>query len=326
MNTATAMSPLVVRYNHAENLKEESITKGKILFADFVTRYINRNNRPDHYKQSYLNLLNHISAYCELNQIESPYTNSVDIEFCEGFIAYLKAANMMQNTIKGHIEKLGAMLHKAVMYGYPINNTFREVKVPEEEASAVYFDTMEIARLYYYKGLTRFQQEIRDLFIVGCYTGLRYSDYSKLNESHFINHSTQIRIKTKKTGAVVQLPVQKFITEIMEKYGGQMPRAHCIQHFDRYIKLICHKVGFTDPVLYERTVGTQVVRKVLQKWEVISSHTARRSFATNAFLAGIQPFRIMLITGHRSEKSFFRYIRITREENALSLSNHRFFQ
>ena len=321
------MSPLVVQYNHAEILREESITKGKILFADFVTRYINRNNRPDHYRRSYTNLLSHISNYCEKYDISPLYTNSIDLEFCEGFIDYLRSdAMMMQNTIKGQMEKLGAMLHKAVLFGYPINNTFREVKVPEEEASAVYFDTMEIARLYYFKGLTRFQQEVRDLFIVGCYTGLRYSDYSVLNQSHFINHGTQIRIKTKKTGAVVQLPVQKFITEIMEKYGGQMPRAHCIQYFDRAIKHICQKVGFNEPVLFERTVGNEVVRKTLQKWEVISSHTARRSFATNAFLANIPPFRIMLITGHRSEKSFFRYIRITREENALSLSNHRFFQ
>ena len=105
-----------------------------------------------------------------------------------------------------------------------------------------------------------------------------------------------------------------------------MPKAPCIQHFDRYIKLICKKVGFDEDVLWERTIGNDVVRKTCKRYELVGSHTARRSFATNAFLSGIPPYRIMLITGHRSEKSFFKYIRITREENALTLSNHKFFQ
>jgi integrase len=232
----------------------------------------------------------------------------------------------MTNTVKGQIEKLSAMLHKAVLYGYPINNTFSEIKIKEEEPSAIFFDQIEIARLYYFKGLTRFQEQIRDLFIVGCCTGLRYSDYSRLEASHFINHLSQIQIKTIKTGTVVKLPVHRFVKEIWDKYNGSMPKSHCIQYFDRYIKLVCKEVGFDEDVLWERTVGTQVVRKVVKKYELIGSHTARRSFATNTFLAGIQPYRIMLITGHKSEKSFFKYIRITREENAITLLNHKFFQ
>lgn len=63
----------------------------------------------------------------------------------------------------------------------------------------------------------------------------------------------------------------------------------------------------------------------MEKWQVISSHTARRSFATNAYLAGIPVFRIMLITGHKTEESFFRYIRIGKAENARELAQHPFF-
>jgi integrase len=232
----------------------------------------------------------------------------------------------MQNTVRGMIERLHAMLQKAVNYGYPVNNTFREIMIPEEEVGMVFLDMTEITRIYYYDKLTKFQTAVKDLFIVGCLTGLRHSDYSMLTEANFINHGTQIRVKTRKTGAVVQLPVHPFVREIFEKYGRQMPKASCIQYFNLSLKKICRKIGINTPVNYERTVGLQVVRKICEKWQMIGSHTARRSFATNTFLAGIPAYRIMLITGHRSEKSFFKYVRITREENALALSGHRFFQ
>ena len=71
----------------------------------------------------------------------------------------------------------------------------------------------EITRIYYYERLTRFQEEIRDFFIIGCLTGLRYSDYSRLNESNIDRSTNTIRIKTQKTGAVVSIPMHKFVRE-----------------------------------------------------------------------------------------------------------------
>ena len=107
-------------------------------------------------------------------------------------------------------------------------------------------------------------------------------------------------------------------------YTLSKPRG--IQYFNKAIKVICKKVGINEPILWERTVGTGVVKKKLEKWEMVSSHTARRSFATNMFLQNVPTYRIMLITGHKSESSFFKYIRVTREENASTLQGHQFFQ
>jgi len=77
--------------------------------------------------------------------------------------------------------------------------------------------------------------------------------------------------------------------------------------------------------LYERTIGLKVVRKRMKKYELVSSHTARRSAATNMYLSGIPTARIMLLTGHTTEQSFFRYIRIEKEENANILAESIFF-
>ena len=183
----------------------------------------------------------------------------------------------------------------------------------------------EITRIYYYTGLTKKQEKIRDLFIVGCLTGMRYSDYSTLTSDN-IQKDIIIK-KTKKTGVTVHVPVHSYIKELLEKYNGELPKDISIQHFNRSIKTICKKIGLTDKVVFTRTVGHNVVTDTYEMWQVISSHTARRSVATNMYNSGrMKTLQIMLITGHTTEKNFFRYIKIGREENAKNISTDLFFR
>lgn len=299
------------------------------LFLSFVRSYLAKTHRSERYKKMYRNTIDHLVQFCNKNNIDldTLFTNSIGVEFCENFVHYLKEdRQLMINTVKGHSERLNAMLQKAVLYGHKVNNTYKEVSVSEEEVSAIFLSMTEITRIYYFQNLTKVEKEIKDYFIIGCLTGLRYSDYSRLNSNNFDKITNTIRIKTQKTGAVVSIPMHKFVREILQKYDYKLPPARCIQQFNKIIKRICKKVGINDPVLWERTVGTKVIIKELQKWELVSSHTARRSFATNMFLQNIPTYRIMMITGHKSESSFFKYIRVTREENAATLSGHLFFQ
>lgn len=98
-----------------------------------------------------------------------------------------------------------------------------------------------------------------------------------------------------------------------------------LQNFNDVIRRICKRAGIINDIHLEYTRGCDNVQKVVKKYELISSHTARRTAATNMYLAGIPVFRIMLITGHKSESAFYRYIRIRKEENAKELQNHAFF-
>jgi integrase len=117
------------------------------------------------------------------------------------------------------------------------------------------------------------------------------------------------------------------VNKILEKRNGEFPAYHkSQQNFNKAIKVMGRKAGVTGKLLLEYTQGKRVVRKSYKKYELISSHTARRSFATNAYLAGIPPARIMLITGHRTEQSFFKYICIQKQENAKVLAEHDFFK
>lgn len=312
----------ITNYQRETNLMIVSRNDGK-LFTEFIEEYINKCHRTDSYKQMYRIASNHITAFsCKVNL--SIYTDSLSEETLEEFVFYLQDdRKLMISTVKSIIERVKCMLQKASNAGYKVDGTFRDFNVHDEEIDSIFLSMTDIARIYYARGLTRKQSEIRDYFIIGCLTGLRYSDYSRLYPENF--NDGKIIIRTKKTKTPVQIPMHPFVKEILCKYNGVLPPGRCIQYFNKAIKEICKKIGFVELTPYERHIGLEFISVLKPKYELISSHTARRSAATNMFLVGIPTYRIMLLTGHKSENAFFRYIRITREENAVTLSGHQFF-
>ena len=309
--------------NYINDNHIDSPIRNKLL-VDFIMEMVNKKNKSISYKSQYKVLMKHVNDFSDKYDC-TIYTNSVTEDFIEDFIGYLRDKNMRNNTVKGLIEKIKAMTKKAGNYGYAVNRTFDEISVPEEDTCSIALSMNEITRIYYYTGLTKKQEKIRDLFIVGCLTGMRYSDYSTLTSDN-IQKDIIIK-KTKKTGVTVHVPVHSYIKELLEKYNGELPKDISIQHFNRSIKTICKKIGLTDKVVFTRTVGHNVVTESYEMWQVISSHTARRSAATNMYNSGrMKTLQIMLITGHTTEKNFFRYIKIGREENAKNISTDLFFR
>lgn len=187
---------------------------------------------------------------------------------------------------------------------------------------------------------------IRDLFVIGCVTGLRYSDYSRFGPGHV--QSGVINILTKKRDKKVFIPAHKYVMEILKRNKNEIPKPPTLRYFNMKLPEIGLKAGIRTSVMVEvleKVKGEpeyllvsdfidcadgpeqrKVVTKQIPKHDLITTHTARRSFATNAYLAGIPTARIMLITGHSTEKSFFRYIRIAAAQNANELKDHDFFK
>ena len=116
-----------------------------------------------------------------------------------------------------------------------------------------------------------------------------------------------------------------FVKEIIKKYNNNIPNGYCIQYFNKYLKLIIKKIRFNEELTF--TKGGKMVTDTKEQWELMSSHTARRSGATNMYLTGrMKTFEIMSLTGHTSEKNFFRYIKVTKEDIAKSISGDIFFR
>ena len=128
----------------------------------------------------------------------------------------------------------------------------------------------EITRIYYFIGLTRKQESIRDLFVVGCLTALRYSDYSTLTPDNFFDDYI-VKI-TKKTGKKVTIPLHDYVREVYKKYDGEISHGLSIQHFNRYLKIICQKVGLKDKITYTETRGGNLVTETKEKWADYNPH------------------------------------------------------
>lgn len=315
------MSVVHSRYDSPDrDAKNRSTRK---LFAEFIREYIGRSHRNDGYKRIYNCLVNHIDAYSKYLD-QDIYTSSFSEESLEEFVYYLQEhRNLMSSTVKGMIERTKSMLQKAFYAGHHVNMTFKGFIYRDEEITTVFLSMTEITRIYYHTLKKKNHDIVRDYFVIGCLSALRYSDYSRLGPENFVDRN--IAIKTKKTKKPVVVPMHPFVREILNKYDGILPKAFSIQYFNKTIKEVCREVGITDLVAYERHKGLNMISVVKQKCDLISSHTARRSAATNMFLAGISTLRIMKITGHNSEQIFMRYIRVSNEENALTLSAHQFF-
>jgi len=165
---------------------------------------------------------------------------------------------------------------------------------------------------------------VRDLFLIGCYTGLRFSDLSKLNKDNITVDNT-INITTLKTNQKVIVPIHPITKQIFEKYNYQLPREISNQKFNEYLKDVAKIAGIKELITTESTVGGFKVSHTTEKYNLVTSHTARRSMATNAFLMDMPSISIMKITGHKTESAFMRYIKMSAKDNAIKMQSHPFF-
>lgn len=315
-------------YNFSANRQpaysnQSSVEKRGIPFHEFAIAYLLKCRKTEKAKKCYRDAFRHFSIFCKMNNI-SPMTYDIGMEMMEDFVYYLRAtAKLMSSTVFNHIVRLKTLIKMASLSGYDIDYSYSSTKVKVDEHDVVTLDRDEITQLYVYKGLTKSEEIVRDLFIIACMTALRFSDFSRLKEENFIDN--QIQIKTQKTGTLVIIPQSKYVRALLRKYNYQLPKCPCIQHFNKVIKNVCKKAGIIAKVPYERTVGLDRISEMVEKWKRIGSHSGRRSAATNMFLAGIPALRIMKITGHKTEEAFMRYIGLSKEENAAVLAGNMFF-
>lgn len=233
------------------------------------------------------------------------------------------------NYVGALLKDFKLLLRQSHGEGMHANTVFmhRDFKRLVEEVDNVYLSTQELTQLYKLDLSNNPRLDrIRDLFLVGCYTGLRFSDFSELRPENITHQGSMVTRTTAKTGERVSIPLNPNILAILKKHEGIPPRTITNQRMNIYLKELCKLAGFVERIELGRTKGGVRQIRVLQKWELVTTHTARRSFATNAFLAGLPTVSIMKITGHKSESVFMRYIKIPSGQNALLMLEHAHFQ
>ena len=278
--------------------------------------------------KGYRTTLNHLLNYQQEQDIMLEI-NNIDMDFYGDLTKYFHHQNYSTNTVGKHVKNIKVFMKEAFNRGLTENTIFQNEKfrVVEEETDHIYLNDDELLLIYNLDLIEKQGLEkVRDLFIVACYTGLRFADLRQLKQENFTDDERFIRIKTQKTGEPVVIPLHWTIKEILKKYSGELPSIISNQKMNKYLKDIGTLAELNQTVSISITKGGMRVDRNYQKYELITVHTARRSFATNMFINEVHPLRIMKITGHRTEKAFLKYIKISQEENAKLLEKHPYFQ
>ncbi len=272
---------------------------------------------------SYRTLRRYARTYDHLREYERQQGVFLDFDdinqmFAEGFVAYLQSLNQATNTIGNKIKCVKTLMRNAYEQGYTTNTRFQYIKGQAEESDNVAL-TREELRLIADLDLTDNLRlaRTRDVFLVGCWTGLRFSDVGRLRKEH-IGGDGIITITQAKTDDKVCIPLHPLVREILERYDYQLPIISN-QKFNDYVKEVCKLAGIDTPFIKSITRGGKRQSAIYPKWQLVSSHTARRSFATNLYLAGFPTISIMSVTGHRTETAFLKYIKVSKAEHARKL-------
>lgn len=246
----------------------------------------------------------------------------ITIDFYSDFTAYLQTLDLSLNTIGHKIQTLKIWLNEASDKGINTNKQYKNqrFKVTTERTDSVYLSVTELEKIYETDCQSERLNRVRDLFLIGAFTGLRFSDFTSITKDN-IKNST-IHIEQHKTGGKVTIPLHRIVLEIWRKYGEKLPQPISNQKFNDYIKEVCRLAGIEETEQKNITKGGMRIRQTFKKYELVTSHTARRSFATNLYLSGFPAISIMQITGHRTEKAFMAYIRVTSEQHAELLRTH----
>ena len=247
---------------------------------------------------------------------------SISYEFYTKFIVFCHSKNYKQNTIGKTINTLKFVMRTAFREKIHKNEIFKdkEFKGVTEDVDNIYLTIDELQALYKLDlSNDKAKERIRDLFLIGCYTAQRFSDYSRFRPEHIkttANGTKVIDIVTKKTKQRVIIPfIFPELDILLKKYDYCSPKIY-EQDLNEQIKKIGDTAGINDDIIIAEKKDGRMIETVHKKHDLIKTHTARRSGATNLFKMGYTPLEIMKITGHTSEVTFLKYIKVSKEENA----------
>lgn len=263
--------------------------------------------------------------------------NDINMDFYYAYTAWLKKKKYSVNTVGKCVKELKTVMACAESEGHHTNHMWRDKKFKGTriEVDSIYLTREDLDKIMAVN-LSKYPagyEQARDIFMIGVWTAQRVSDYNNIKKEDFSTLTknvmreeedpnepgnkiawiekqeiTYVNIRQQKTGAKVSIPCNSQLKAILEKYDYQAP--HLVdQVINRYIKEIAQAAGLTQLVEIETTKGGTPKKEKVEKYKLIHTHTARRTGATLMYLAGLDLYDIMKVTGHTSPKMLKKYIK-----------------
>ena len=256
INDNTTPTPQLLKDNLNAVLANKQTSSRTTLFEFINTLIKNSTKKPGtilHYKQSF-RLLKEYSSFIKRN-IDF---DDINLNFYESYINYLRERGYSENTIGGYIKHIKVFMNEAFDRKLTNNIEYksRRFKILSETTDKIYLNLGEIEKIYALDLSKKSTLEnVRDLFVIGCYTGLRFSDLTQITPNDFINNETQLKVKTEKTGNYVVIPLHKTVKDILKKYNGQIPTALSNPKMNLHLKTIARMARLNDKINISLTKG-----------------------------------------------------------------------
>ncbi len=303
----------------------KSVNEQNIL--DLVNLFIEKRKNNDLFEATHTRpfseraIKNYISTYNHLEEFyaSTKYMNTIEAfqtdRFWENLRSYLNKKDLHANTVAGHCKVLKVFGRWAIKENLMPSYDFSIWKARKEETPLFALDDAELRvlsdiNLNHYPKL----RNVRDVFLLQCYTGLRYSDLCRLKTEDFDLENGEIHVKTQKTEASVTIPIIPPLRELLLEYQDIPFHFISLQKYNSYLKQIGEMAELNGKAKLIRYEQGKAVETPYRKAELLSSHCARRTFVTTALRLKIPQELIMKVTGHKTHSSFQKYIKLTNDD------------
>lgn len=299
-----------------ENDITQDIPKDLINYIDYYLDY-----RKHELKQTSVKKINVIKHKLERLQKERKKViliKDVNENFKKEFENYLKKNNYSQNTLQREFVFIKGFCKHAQFLGLEVSKQLNLLTFKREKVDKIYLSFEDIEKIENIdkSELTESLDNVKDWLIISCYVGQRISDFMNFNKNmiKMIDGHETIEFTQKKTKKDMAVPLHKKVLEILKKRDGKFPYPISDQKYNDYIKEVC-KIAKLDEVVkgkllkeVQNTDGEfRKIENYYPKWQLVTSHIGRRSFATN-FYGTIPTTYLIYVTGHSTEREFLNYI------------------
>lgn len=257
-------------------------------------------------------LKNHLSNFAESKRIALTF-DSFDVYRLDQFRNYLLAEGKLNNTVIKNLKSLRKFLFWTFERGYHKSDYFKRFKLgKEDKTDIIHLTEAELKILMKHKCRNQFEQINLDNYLLRCFTGLRHSDLKNLKPESI--HPDHIILTTIKTKTTIRVPLIKQAQSILKKYADLSFVVRSSQKENDSLKQIMKDAGINTPVLRVRFSGSKRIETSFEKWQLLTTHTARKTFVTLSRRRGMPDDMIMQITGIRDYKTLAKYKHIDQDQ------------
>ncbi|MFV0304642.1 MAG: phage integrase SAM-like domain-containing protein [Moheibacter sp.] len=293
--------------------------------VDYIDFYVESKgvNISDSLKSKVKTIKKILDGLKKKNRISSLLIENINVEFQNEFEKYCLSLNYAPNYTSRNLKFIKTICYHAEANGIKIHSQLKSLRLKTEKTDIIYLTFDELDIIENTPLPHDYLENAKDWLIISCFTGQRVSDFLNFTKDkiRIEKGKSIIEFTQKKTQKLIAIPLHKRVQKILDKRDGDFPRKISSQKYNTYIKEVCEIAGINEVISGGKQINQRKVKGKYPKFELISTHVGRRSFASN-FFGEIPNQYLMAATGHSTERMFLKYIGKTSTEQSLALAEY----